>query len=235
MYASVMKTNNGQLIANFGVAAGAPTSSTVAAARIPLWIKVAFTGFMAALVPVYWQQYGPTNFLYFCDIALFLTLAAIWTESSLLASMAAVGIIAPQMIWCADFGAHLLGFKLVGMTDYMFNAQRSLFLRGLSFFHGWLPFLLIFLVAKLGYDKRAFRAWTVLAWALMLIAFFFLPAAGATLPNPKTPVNINYVYGLSDAAPQTWMPAYAWLALMLAALPVVFYAPTHWVLKRLCK
>ena len=80
---------------------------------------------MAVLVPVYWTQYGPTNFLYFCDIALFLTLAAVWMENSLLASMAAVGIILPQMLWCADFAAHLAGFKVTGMTDYMFEACLS--------------------------------------------------------------------------------------------------------------
>ena len=47
---------------------------------------------MAVLVPVYWYYYGPTNFLYFCDVALFLTLAGIWLESPLLISMCAVGI-----------------------------------------------------------------------------------------------------------------------------------------------
>ena len=41
------------------------------------------------------------------------------------------------------------------MTDYMFAADHSLFLRGLSLFHGWLPFLLVYLVWKLGYDRRA--------------------------------------------------------------------------------
>jgi hypothetical protein len=203
--------------------------------KLPLWLKVAFTGFMSVLVPIYWQQYGPTNFLYFCDVALFLTLAAVWTENRLLASMAAVGILVPQLVWCADFGAHLFGANLVGMTDYMFDTKLPLYLRGLSLFHGWLPFLLIFIVAKLGYDKRAFAFWTLLAWALMLIAFFYLPPAGAIMPNPKTPVNVNYVYGLKDAAPQTWMPAKAWLATMMAALPVIFYAPVHLTMKRLCK
>ena len=52
---------------------------------------------MAVLVPVYWYYYGPTNFLYFCDVALFLTLAGIWLESPLLVSMCAVGIVAPQI------------------------------------------------------------------------------------------------------------------------------------------
>src|SRR5271170_5210274 len=107
------------------------------ATRLPLAIKLAFTAFMAVLVPVYWARYGPTNFLYFCDLALFLTLAAIWLENALLASMAAVGIILPQiLLWCGDFAAHLIGIKFNGMTDYMFDANRSLFLRGLSFFHG---------------------------------------------------------------------------------------------------
>lgn len=233
-----MKTTNGELTANFAVTSVSASETPAAKAtksKIPLWLKVSYTAFMAVLIPVYWQQYGPTNFLYFCDVALLLTLAAVWMENALLASMAAVGILVPQFLWCADFGAHLLGFNLVGMTDYMFDSNRPIFLRGLSLFHGWLPFLLIFVVMKLGYDKRALKSWTALAWALMLISFFFMPEPGAILANPQTPVNINYVYGLSDNAAQTWMPKYAWLALMLAALPAVFYAPVHWVLKRVAR
>lgn len=205
------------------------------ASRIPLWLKLGFTGFMAVLLPVYWKNYGPTNFLYFCDVALLLTLAALWMENALLASMAAVGILVPQFFWCVDFGAHLFGLNPIGMTAYMFDSSRSLFLRGLSLFHGWLPFLLVFIVARLGYDKRALKNWTLLAWALVTICFFFMPPAGAHLANPQTPRNINYVYGFNDDAPQTWMSAHAWFALMFAALPVVFYLPTHAVLKRLCK
>ena len=53
---------------------------TTEARRIPLPAKVLFTAFMAVLVPTYWVNYGPTNFLYFCDVALFLTLVGIWTE-----------------------------------------------------------------------------------------------------------------------------------------------------------
>jgi hypothetical protein len=203
--------------------------------KLPLILKLSFTGFMAVLVPVYWHYYGPTNFLYFCDMALFITLAAVWMENKILASMAAVGILIPQLLWCADFGAHLFGSNLVGMTDYMFNPKRPLFLRGLSLFHGWLPFMLIYMVGKLGYDRRAFAGWTFLAWASMLFAYAFLPPAGAVLPNPQTPVNVNYVYGLSDSAPQTWMPSYAWLATMMGTLPVVFYLPAHLTLKRVCK
>ena len=44
---------------------------TATASRVPLGLKLAYTAFMAVLVPVYWRYYGPTNFLYFCDVALF--------------------------------------------------------------------------------------------------------------------------------------------------------------------
>jgi hypothetical protein len=105
--------------------------------RVPLWLKLAFTAFLLVMVPVYWFNYGPTNFLYFCDISLFLVCIGIWTERSLPISMAAVGILIPQAIWCADFLTELLGGHLVSMTGYMFDPVNSLFLRSLSFFHGW--------------------------------------------------------------------------------------------------
>jgi hypothetical protein len=208
--------------------ASRPAGPAATRSRVPLAIKLAFTAFMAVLVPVYWTHYGPTNFLYFCDLALFITLAALWLESRFLASMAAVGIVLPQLLlWCGDFAAHLVGLKFIGMTDYMFDAHRSRFLRGLSLFHGWLPFLLLFLVLRLGYDRRALFAWTALAWSAMLISYFWLPAPGAALANPLAPVNIDYVHGFGDTAAQTWMPGWAWLIFLLAALPLVIFIPTH--------
>lgn len=208
------------------LAAGVP------AAAIPLGLKVAFTLFMAVLVPVYWANYGPTNFLYFCDVALFMTLVALWTENRLLASAAAVGILLPQFFWCIDFCAELAGFKLTGMTSYMMDSSRSLFLRGLSLFHGWLPFLLAYLVLKLGYDPRALKVWTVLAVVLCLVAYYFLPPAGAVLANPKLPRNVNYVFGLDETKPQAWLSPGVYLTAWLAALFAVIYLPTHALLKR---
>jgi hypothetical protein len=130
---------------------------------IPLWLKLAYTAFMAVLVPVYLSNYGPTNFLYFCDVALIITLVGVWIESPLLVSMCAVGIIASQALWLIDFFSNMIGHPLTGLTDYMFMSNHSLFLRGLSLFHGWLPFLLLYLVWRLGYDGRALPAWTVVA------------------------------------------------------------------------
>ena len=198
--------------------------------RVPLWLKLVFTAFMLVLVPVYWTYYGPTNFLYFCDVALLITLVGIWVESPLLVSMCAVGILGSQTLWVIDFMLNIFGIKLTGLTDYMFMADHSLFLRGLSLFHGWLPFLLVYLVWRLGYDGRGLPAWTVLAWALILICFFFMPPPR---PDPGLePVNIDYVWGFSDTEPQHWMAPGLWVVGLMILMPLILFIPTHLLLRR---
>jgi len=204
--------------------------STITETRIPLWFKLAYTAFCAVLVPSYLLAYGPTNFLYFCDVALLTTLVAIWLESPLLASAPAVGILLPQLLWAIDFLVSAAGFKLTGMTAYMFDAKLPLFTRGLSFFHFWLPFVLAWLVWRLGYDRRAFAVWTVAAWVLLSVCYFLMPAPPAI--NPNLPVNINYVFGMSDAAAQSFMPGPLWFALLLLGLPALIFYPTHRLLLR---
>jgi hypothetical protein len=78
-----------------------------------------------AVLPIYLHTYGPANFLWFCDAALLLTVAGMWLESSLLISMCAVGILLPQCLWLVDFGGNLLGFHLIGLTNYMFDRQLA--------------------------------------------------------------------------------------------------------------
>lgn len=198
---------------------------------IPLPIKVAYSLFCAILVPVYLTHYGPTNFLYFCDEALLLTLAGVWLESALLVSMAAVGILVPQIVWVADFSATALGHPLIGMTSYMFDAQKPAYLRALSSFHGWLPLLLIYLVSRLGYDRRALPLWSVVALISIAVSYLWMPP-----PRPDaglTPVNIDYVWGMSDIQRQTMMPATAWLAVLCSGLFALIYLPTHAVLSRI--
>jgi hypothetical protein len=204
---------------------------TRAAARVSLAVKIAYSAFMAVLIPVYWHYYGPTNFLYFCDTALLLTLIAIWPENALLISMCCVGILVGQTYWVIDFLVNTAGYSLSGMTDYMFQSDHSLFLRTLSLYHAWMPFLLVYLVWKTGYDRRALPAWTAVTWVLLLVCFFFMPPP---TPNPGlTPVNIDYVWGMDDTAAQTWVPPYVWLAGLLFALPILVFAPTHYVLTRI--
>jgi hypothetical protein len=160
-----------------------------------------------------------------------ITLVGIWIESPLLVSMCAVGIIASQTLWLIDFLSHLIGHPLTGLTDYMFIADHSLFLRGLSLFHGWLPFLMVYLVWRLGYNGRALPAWTVVAWALVLISFFLMPPPR---PDPGlTPVNIDYVWGFSDTEAQQLTPPGIWVAALMVLLPALLYVPVHFLLRRL--
>jgi hypothetical protein len=213
------------------VATGAPEA--VPKGKIPLAAKLAGTAFLAVLIPVYLRTYGPANFLWFCDAALILTVAGMWLESSLLISMCAVGILIPQCLWLLDFGGNALGFHVVGLTSYMFDRHLPLFTRGLSLFHGWLPLLLVWLLGRLRYDKRAITFWTVLAAALVLIGYFFTPPAGTHLANPNAPININYVYGFNDLQPQTWVNQNFYVVLWLIALWLFFFLPTHLVLRKI--
>lgn len=202
--------------------------------RIPRWLTIAYSAFMAVLIPVYWQNYGPRNFLYFCDVALILTLVGIWIQSPLLISMQAIAIIIPQVFWVVDFAAHaFLEHGLTGVTDYMFDATRSPFLRGLSLFHGWMPFLLLYLVWRLGYDRRALVLQTILGTSVLLYCYFFTLAPPAPPDRPHEAVNVNYVFGPSDARGQQWMPPWMWLGMLVVAFPVVVYYPTHWLLNHL--
>src|SRR5580658_9920791 len=89
--------------------------------KIPMTAKVAGVAFLAILLPVYLHAYGPTNFLWFCDAALLLTVLGMWLESSLLISMCAVGILLPQCLWVVDFGVNCFGFHFLDLTSYMFD------------------------------------------------------------------------------------------------------------------
>jgi len=199
--------------------------------HIGLPAKILYTAFVVTMVPYYWRTYGPRNFLYFCDVALMVTLVGLWLESSLLISMEAVAILLPQTIWIVDFVGHLLGLRLLGMTDYMFDPKYPLLVRGLSTFHGWLPILLIWLLWRLGYDRRAFAVQAVCGIALLLICYFgFVPPTAAA--HGWRAANINYVYGLDENQAQMKLPPLAWFGMLTVTIPVVLYLPTHLVLSK---
>jgi len=201
---------------------------------IPLAIKLLYSAFVAVLVPLYWTAYGPWNFLYFCDVALLLTAVAIWLENPLLISTQAVAILLPQMLWVIDlFCRIVIGAEITGVTAYMLNADIPIYLRGLSLFHGWLPFLLLWLVLRLGYDRRALAVQSGAAIAILLVSYFFAPPPPPPEAQPSLAVNINYVYGLTDDKPQSYMPPSLWLIALMAINIIGFYLPTHFVLRRL--
>lgn len=193
------------------------------AALIPLWIKLTYTGIVLITVAVYSIKYPLGNFLWFSDIALVVTAAALWLESSLLASMVAVGTLLPEVLWNVSFFGQLLsGRRVSGLTDYMFDENLPRYLRALSLFHVILPVLVLWLVARLGYDERALVAQTVLAWVVLTLTYW--------LTDPK--LNVNWVFGWG-AKPQQLIPPLVYLVLLMAGFLVLIHYPTHLVLKRL--
>jgi len=180
-----------------------------------------YTAFVGVLGPSYWASYGPANFLWFSDVALFVTLAALWLESPFLASMQAVSVVFLELVWVADFLVRLLsGVQVVGLSSYMFDPGLPAYLRGLSLFHLVLPFLLLWLVWRLGYDRRAWLAQVAAALVVLPVCYFF------TDPS----ANINWVRGPGQG-PQAWMPPGLYLAVLMAFFPLAVYLPTHLVLR----
>lgn len=194
--------------------------------RIPMTVKTSYSAFMAVLIPYYYHAYGPTNFLWFCDVALIVTLIGLWKESKFLISTQAVAIVFPQFLWCIDFFWNMaFGRPMVGLATYMFDSQISLFVRGLSLFHGWLPFLLLWLVSRLGYDRNAWMAQIGICWGVLLTAFL-------VLPGPDTLAgNVDKVFGWGETA-QTVMHPVAWLGIVLLAYPLLVYVASHLVFSR---
>ncbi len=200
--------------------------TTETSGLIPIWVKVAYSAFVAVLVPCYWVTYSPWNFLYFCDIALLVTAVAIWIESPLLVSTQAIAITLPQTLWVVDFLCRLIaGVHITGVTAYMLDSSIPLFLRALSLFHGWLPFVLLWLLSRLGYDRRAFGLQSVAAIVVLLISYLFAPAPPPSTSHPNWAVNINYVYGLDDKHPQTLMASSLWLLCLMVVNVIVLYLP----------
>jgi hypothetical protein len=189
---------------------------------MPVWVQVAYAVFLAVLVPLYWWRYGPGNFLWFSDVALFLAGVSLYTGEPLPASMAAVAVLALEVAWNVDFFGRLLtGRRFIGLADYMFD-DRPLWLRALSLFHVPLPVLIVWLVHRLGYDPRALLAQTLLACVV-------LPATYLLTRKER---NVNWVHGLGPK-PQTALPPLAFLALLMVSLPLAVYVPTHFLLKAL--
>lgn len=198
--------------------------------RIPLWVKVFCTLFLFVLVPVYWADYGPANFLWFCDAGLVVTTIGLWLESPLLISMSAVALAAPQGVWAIDF---LSGGRLLGISDYMFNPDLPLFIRFLSTFHLWLPILLVWLTWRIGYDRRAAVFQSLLLVALLVASYLLTDPRRPPRGYPNAAVNVNRVYGIGTTEVQTRMPPLVFLGLEILFYLGCVYLRTHLVFRKL--
>jgi hypothetical protein len=192
---------------------------------IPLWIKLAYTLFVAVTVAVYAVKWGPGNFLWFSDIALIGTVPALWLESGLLAGMMTIAILLPEILWNLSFFVRLATRRRVsGLTDYMFDRSKPLYLRAVSLFHVFLPVLLVWMISRLGYERRALVAQTILAWVVLPLSYW--------LTKPEE--NVNWVRGFNNGLQKRVRPT-VYLGLLMIGFPVLLYLPTHFLLVTLFK
>lgn len=150
--------------------------------------------------------------------------AALWRASRLIASTVAVAVLLPELAWNLDFFARLIagrGLTNLDATGYMFNPAQPLWLRGLSLFHVFLPALLVWMLYRLGYDRRAWLAATLLCRVVLPATYLFTDPAR----------NINWVFGLGET-PQSLLPAPLYLIGLMLLFPFCVYLPTHLLLQK---
>lgn len=185
--------------------------------KIPASLKWIFSVFMAILIPSYWINYGPLNFLWVSDVTLILTYLAVMMESVFLVSMAAVSGIALELFWTVDFlFALLFDIHIAHLTDYMFDSALPLWLRLLSLFHIVLPPLILWMIFRLGYSRKAWLVQTPIIWVIIILTWL--------LTKPSD--NVNWVFTYQTE----WlnMGAFGYLILELLLVTVII-AITHLV------
>ncbi len=187
---------------------------------VPLWLKLAWTVMVTAIVLVYWRHRGPANFLWFSDIAFLALVPALWLENQFLVSLLACMVLVPEVLWSVSFFGRLIGLPhLTGLADYMFDEDSPRWLRAVSLFHVPLLAVIIWAPWRLGYDAG------VLPWAV-LVAWVVLPLT-RWLTAPER--NINHVYRFPFAAGADLTPVQHMLMLMIA-VPLVLQLPGHLLL-----
>jgi hypothetical protein len=159
--------------------------------------------------------------LWFSDIALIGAVPALWFENRALASILAVAVLGPELLWNLDFLFRLLlRRRVIGLTEYMFEADRPRILRLLSLFHVPLPLLLVWMVYAYGYASALALPGAVLLAAVVL-------PASRVFGSPEE--NINWTYGLASV--QARLTPVAYMALLFAVFVLLVFTPTDWLLR----
>jgi hypothetical protein len=189
----------------------------------PAWLKWGVTLFVVLFVTTHAWYGNLVNVLWLSDVALLGALFALWRQSRLVASMMLLAVLLVDGVgWTFDFlTAAVSGWHPLAATLYMFDPHVPALVRALSLFHLWLPALLLWMVSRLGYDRRALLAQTLLTWALLVVSYL--------VTSPER--NLNWVLGFGHV--QTALPASVYLLGEMAVFPLVFYLPVHLLLRNI--
>ena len=200
------------------------------ARKIPFWLKILFSALFLVTIPSNVINYSAINLLWFCDVAIILTFFGLWFESSLLLSMAALSSVPTQLLWQVDYFYYLITESpLFGFTDYMFAPDFSSFNYAVSLFHVWMPYVLLYSLRMVRYNRLAVFTQSVVGCVVILLSFLLTKDMFGPVGN------LNKVYGLSDNAPQTWMHPWLWIIVVMLYCSLCIYAPMHFLFMRIFK
>lgn len=171
--------------------------------------------------PFYTWAWGWRNMLHVCDVSVVVACLGLWFRQPLLVSSQALLAPLVGILWGLDVVWRLaVGHHLVGGTEYMWDTNYALWIRLLSCFHLVLPFVLLWAVGILGYDRHAPAFQTAIMAALLIFSRFLSPQ-----------LNMNYAFQ-DPLLHRAWGPAPFHLAIILAGAVAIFFWPTHLVLVR---
>jgi len=199
-----------------------PTSAPASRQKIPNWFRHLALIFLVLWFAAYWHAWGPANFLHLCDIAVILSCIGLWTDSSLLISSQAVSSVLIDVVWTLDVAARLIfGHHLIGGTEYLFEGSTPLWARLLSLFHIVLPFILLWSVSRLGYDRRGWKLQSAILVPVLI-------ASRVVIPDQ----NLNFAVK-DPFLHRSYGPAPTHLFTTFLFLVFVVYFPTHLIFSRL--
>jgi hypothetical protein len=186
------------------------------------WLGLAW---LVVYLPSYASAYGFTNFLFLCNLGVMLTAVALLWESRLVLSSQAVAAPVIGLAWALDAGWRVAsGHHLFGGTEYMWDPHYPLFTRLLSLYHLAWPVLVVFLVRRVGYDRRGWALQSAIAGAVLVVCRLFTAPAE----------NINFAF-VDPVFGRAFSPAAVHLLVVLGALCGVAYGLTHLALAATCR
>jgi hypothetical protein len=199
-----------------------PTATPAPCQKIPDWLRWLALVSLVLWFAVYWHAWGPANFLHLCDIAVILTCIGLYTNNALLISSQAVSSVLIDIVWTLDAATRLFfGRHLIGGTEYLFDSTTPLWARLLSLFHIILPFILLWSLSRLGYDRRAWKLQSAILLPVLIASRFVTPDQ-----------NLNFA--VKDLfLHRSYGPAPVHLAITFLFLVFVVYFPTHMLFSRL--
>lgn len=191
-----------------------------------LAIRLLFWIFVLAWVIVYAIYYPIANFLWTCNIGLLLAaLGLALDDNRFILSVCLILVALPDLLWTIDVTtAWLTGEHPLGGTAYMFDPKIPWLVRLFSLEHLLLTPILIALLWRQGYDRRALPVTIGLVFTLYYLTYW--------LADPET--QVNWVWGLFGRQ-QTLMPKTLYPLFAASVFSIVFLVPTHWLARWLLK